>query len=121
MRFLADENVPGALVTGLLDAGHDMSWIRLLNPGCSDEEVLTRAADERRVLVTFDKDFGELAAGRSAPSSFGIVLVRVALASPKAAMKIAGILNGRDDWAGAFSVIEPGRIRMKLLPLIQAG
>jgi predicted nuclease of predicted toxin-antitoxin system len=61
MRFLANENFPGAAIEALRAAGNDVAWIRVDAPGSSDPEVLARAAREERVLLTFDKDFGELA------------------------------------------------------------
>jgi hypothetical protein len=61
MRILADENFPGDAVTALRERGHDVAWIRMDAPGSSDPAVVRRARDEGRLLVTFDKDFGELA------------------------------------------------------------
>ena len=61
MRFLADENFPGNAVTALQARGHDIVWIRTAAPGSKDEEILAWAVREERVLLTFDKDFGELA------------------------------------------------------------
>jgi predicted nuclease of predicted toxin-antitoxin system len=61
MRILADENFPGDAVTALREQGHDVLWIRTDAPGISDHEVLTHAQAEARILITFDKDFGELA------------------------------------------------------------
>lgn len=61
MRFLANENIPGALVKALRGAGNDVIWIRTEAPGIHDQEVLARAARDGRILLTFDKDFGELA------------------------------------------------------------
>ena len=66
MRFLADENFPGNAVTALQARGHDIVWIRTAAPGSKDEEVLAWAVREERVLLTFDKDFGELAWYRNA-------------------------------------------------------
>jgi predicted nuclease of predicted toxin-antitoxin system len=63
MRFLANENFPGAAVTALEAAGHDVVWIRTAAPGAIDRDVLAWAAREERILLTFDKDFGELANG----------------------------------------------------------
>ena len=60
MRFLADENFPGLAVSELRKRGHDVSWVLTDSPGISDQEVLGRAKDENRILLTFDKDFGEL-------------------------------------------------------------
>jgi len=61
MRFLANENFPGDAVTQLKAAGHDIVWVRTAAPGMKDEDVLAWAAREARIVLTFDKDFGELA------------------------------------------------------------
>ena len=61
MRFLANEHFPGAAVTALTARGHDVVWVRVSAPGTSDADVLAWAAREQRILLTFDKDFGELA------------------------------------------------------------
>ena len=59
-QFLADENVPRAVVSALRDAGVDVAWIAESHTGADDEQVLTLAVSNGRVLVTFDKDFGEM-------------------------------------------------------------
>src|SRR5271165_3545449 len=69
MRFLADENFPGDAVTALRTAGHDVLWIRTDAPGITDQDVLSRSLRDARVLLTFDKDFGELAWRSSLPAS----------------------------------------------------
>jgi uncharacterized protein DUF5615 len=116
MRFLANENFPGAAVAALEAAGHDVVWIRTAAPGIGDPDVLAWGAREERILLTFDKDFGELARAAKLPETCGIVLLRVPM--PKAGdsgRKVASMIIERDDWAGHFSVIEPGRIRMRPL------
>ena len=82
--MLANENFPGAAVEGLRRAGHDVGWIRVEAPGSPDEAVLQRSLAERRVLLTFDKDFGELVFARGLNGSAGIILVRVISATPEA-------------------------------------
>jgi predicted nuclease of predicted toxin-antitoxin system len=57
MRFLADENFPGAAVAALISAGDDVTWVRIAAPGMADAEVLAWTAREARILLTFDKDF----------------------------------------------------------------
>ena len=64
MRFLANENFPGAAVTALEAAGHDVVWVRTATPGAADPDVPAWATREERILLTFDKDFGELAKDR---------------------------------------------------------
>ena len=61
MRLLANENFPLRAVEALRLAGEDVVWVRTESPGISDHDVLARAVSEDRVLITFDKDFGELA------------------------------------------------------------
>ena len=77
MRFLANENFPGDAVTQLKAAGHDIVWVRVAAPGIKDEDVLAWAAREARIVLTFDKDFGELAWRAGLPASSGIVLLRL--------------------------------------------
>jgi predicted nuclease of predicted toxin-antitoxin system len=67
VKVLANENFPQAAVLALLGAGHDVLWARTEMPGASDEDVMARAAAERRLLVTFDTDFGELVHRRGLP------------------------------------------------------
>src|SRR5438067_6752352 len=70
MRFLANENVPRSAVEALRADGHDVSWIRSDAPGLTDEAVLARARADARVLLTFDKDFGELVLKLGASASY---------------------------------------------------
>ncbi|MBI3372746.1 MAG: DUF5615 family PIN-like protein [Betaproteobacteria bacterium] len=117
MRFLANENFPGDAVTALRAAGHDLAWVRTDAPGSLDPDVLARAVRENRVLLTFDKDFGELAWRAGLPATAGIVLFRLPMPSPvDVGREIAGIIGSRGDWAVQFSVVEPGRVRMRSLP-----
>jgi predicted nuclease of predicted toxin-antitoxin system len=116
MRFLANENFPGDAVTALEAAGHDVVWIRIAAPGSKDEDILACAVREDRVLLTFDKDFGELAWRVGLPASSGIVLFRLPMPSAaRVGAILASRIGERTDWAGHFSVIEPGRIRMRPL------
>lgn len=117
MRFLANENFPGTAVEALRGVGHDVVWVRTDAPGSTDQSVLAKAAQEGRILLTFDKDFGELAWRVRLPSHCGIVLFRLFLPTPdRVGDVLCSILCSRDDWAGKFSVIEPGRVRMRDLP-----
>jgi predicted nuclease of predicted toxin-antitoxin system len=76
MRFLADENFPGDAVTALRAAGHDVLWIRTDAPGISDHDVLARSSGDGRVLLTFDKDFGEHPQARRLAIAFNTALMR---------------------------------------------
>lgn len=117
MRLLAEENIPAEAVEALRRDGHDVRWVRTEIPGSKDDNVLALALLEERVLLTFDKDFGELAFKFGLSARCGVVLLRFAPASPHAAANtILAALKARDDWSGHFSVIELDRIRMTELP-----
>jgi predicted nuclease of predicted toxin-antitoxin system len=122
VRILAHENFPGEAVTTLRQHGHDVAWVRTDAPGSSDQEVLQRAQAEGRVVVTFDKDFGELAFRYGLPASSGIILFRIAALSSGYVNRITvTALESRSDWAGHFAVIEENRIRMRPLPGLEEG
>jgi len=117
MNFLADENFPRPAVEALRQAGLDILWIAESKPGVSDDEVLALSVSTSRVLLTFDKDFGELAYRQRLPAHCGIVLFRLTLQSPDeaASFAVTAILS-QESWAGHFSVITRQRIRMRRLP-----
>jgi predicted nuclease of predicted toxin-antitoxin system len=117
MQFLANENFPLDAVEALRKEGHDVAWIRTDAPGSKDPDILKRAVAENRILLTFDKDFGDLAFQFGLPASCGIVLFRLQASSSAAlAIMVVAALTSRTDWAGHFSVVEPGRIRVRALP-----
>ena len=76
MRFLADECCDTGLVSSLREDGHDVLYVLERKPGVSDDEVLIEAYNEERILVTEDKDFGELVYRLKKPSK-GIILIRM--------------------------------------------
>jgi predicted nuclease of predicted toxin-antitoxin system len=117
MQFLANENFPADAVFALRDQGHDVTWIRTDSPGISDSEVLDRAQREDRILITFDKDFGELAFRFKLPSFSGIILFRISVSSSRQIAQTAlAAIESRNDWRGHFAVVEDTRIRMTPLP-----
>jgi predicted nuclease of predicted toxin-antitoxin system len=116
MRFLADENFPGSVVTELAKRGHDIIWVRSFSPGMKDNDILVRVVRDHRILLTFDKDFGEIAFNANVPPVCGIVLFRLPMPPPsEVASRFAAALEACDDWVGNFSVIEAGRVRLRPL------
>ncbi len=59
----------------LKNAGYDVLFVGDWKPSASDDEVLQKAKDDGRVLITDDKDFGELVFRLKKPSS-GVILIR---------------------------------------------
>jgi len=116
-RLLADENMPSDVVAALRSDGHDVAWIREVAPAADDNAVLARASAEDRLLLTLDKDFGELAFRLGSVAAPGIILLRPRLRSPGHLIKFTRAVLARDrGWRGHFAVAEEGRLRILPLP-----
>ena len=117
MRFLADENVSRFVVEGLRVAGFDVAAIGAMNPGASDADVLGIASREDRILVTEDRDFGELVI-RQRLSIRGVVLLELdRLSNLAEADMVAAVVSANvEKLPGNLLVIEPGRVRVRPLP-----
>ena len=112
-KFLANENVPIEAVRLLREKGLDVASIRERCPGAGDTTVLKLAMSQGRVLLTFDKDFGELAFKKGKAATCGVVLFRTKLRSQAAmAAFMAAVLTQEATWEGNFSVASDGRLRV---------
>jgi len=117
MKILADENCPGDLVDALQSAGHDVAWVRADARGSNDSAILARAQVEGRLILTFDKDFGELAFRTRLPAASGIIFCRLhGLPPPRVVAIVLAAVNSRPDLAGRFTVITEQRLRVITLP-----
>lgn len=117
MRLLADENFPGEAVEALRVAGYDVLWIAEDAPSIDDQDVLARAVREQRLLLTFDKDFGELVFRLRYPAGNGVVLFRIPPYDPEYVAQFAVVLLAMNIiWIGYFSVVDGNRIRRVPLP-----
>ena len=114
MRLVADEGVDRQVVERLREAGHAVVYIAELDPGTGDEEVLAQASAAGSVLVTADKDFGELVY-RMRRASHGVLLVRLAGLTPatKARLVTAALGEYGEKLVGAFSVLSAGSLRIR--------
>ncbi|HSZ59924.1 MAG TPA: DUF5615 family PIN-like protein [Tepidisphaeraceae bacterium] len=117
MRYLANENVAPSVIRRLRDAGHDVLSVKETIVGAADPAILARAVAEDRVLVTFDKDFGELAFRSHLPANCGVILFRI---EPRGrdehVRRVFETIQSRQDWAGAFWTVTDRRIRRRPLP-----
>lgn len=117
MRILANENFPGPVIRVLREMGHDVAWVKECMRGASDRDVLDRSREEGRILVTLDKDFGELAYRSGLPGPCGVVLFRLNGTDPNVDnARTIEALTSREDWPGHFSVVHDDRIRVRRLP-----
>jgi predicted nuclease of predicted toxin-antitoxin system len=113
VKLLLDACVSINALATVLDAGHDAIWAGHWQENPGDDEILARAARETRILVTLDKDFGELAVVRRLPHA-GIVRL-VGFRAPDHGTKIiAAVERYRSDLEhGAIITVEPGRVRVR--------
>ena len=112
MRFLVDTNLGRKFANLIKQKGHDAIFAKDLLPIFKDEDILARAALEQRVVITNDKDFGELVF-RLGKASAGVILLRTKTTDPKGRFElIQSVLNKAKK---AFVVVEEGRIRMRIL------
>ena len=110
-RLLANENVPRVAIAALRAAGHDVLWAGEEFPTTADADVLARAVADARVLVTLDKDFGELAVRRGLPATSGVVLLRLPPVPDLVARVLVGLFEDGPRGVGKLLVVEEGRIR----------
>ena len=74
MKLLADEGVDRPIVNSLRNAGFDVSYILETNQGAEDDFILSTAYSQKRILITQDKDFGELVY-RLEQAHYGVILI----------------------------------------------
>ena len=115
MNLLADEGVDKQIVEQLRQDGHDVLYVAEMEPGIPDEIVLQRANEHQALLVTQDKDYGELVYRRGL-AHLGVILIRLAGLSPQTkAVTVSKVLTERaSEMSNAFSVISPGMVRIRL-------
>ena len=116
MKFLADECCDTGLVASLRNDGHDVLYVLEKKPGIPDDEVLLDAYNEGRILLTEDKDFGELVYRLKKPSN-GIILIRIDVRERqiKWARLKKLIEDYQDRLAGHFVVIDSHKFRFRPL------
>jgi len=114
VNLVADEGVDRPVVDRLRRDGHEVVYVAELSPSVADEEVLQQARTRNAVLLTADKDFGELVFRQGLLHS-GVVLLRLAgLANATKAELVAEVCRARPaELSGAFSVVSPGQIRIR--------
>lgn len=116
MKLLADECCDAGLVEALRRNGHDVAYVLESRPGVSDTEVLQQAHREERLLLTEDKDFGELVYRLRRPVP-GIILLR--FDPEERALKLPRLLvlleREPERLEGAFVVLDAEKARIRPL------
>lgn len=114
MNLVVDESVDRQIVARLRQDGHLVRYVAETAPGISDDAVLELANAEGSLLVTADKDFGELVFRQRRLTS-GIVLIRLAgLTQAQKAELVARAINKHaSEFREAFAVITPAATRIR--------
>ncbi len=118
MRLIADENVAGTVIRTLRQRGHDVLSVKESMRSAADSVILARAQTEQRIVITLDKDFGELAFRCRLPARSGVILFRLSGSDPTIDNhRVLEVLETRIDWDGNFTVVTDDRVRVRSLPM----
>lgn len=114
MKFLADESLDVPIVEELRHVGHEVQYVAEMSPGINDDSVLDLARREDALLLTADRDFGDLVF-RQRRVTAGVVLVRLAgLSIPeKTTIVLKAVQAYEDQLPRAFTVISAGAVRVR--------
>jgi predicted nuclease of predicted toxin-antitoxin system len=113
VRVLLDSCVSGGVKVRLQAAGHDVIWANDWPKDPGDEEILAAAASEERILVTLDKDFGELAIVHGRPHAGILRLVNLSTAMQASVSARVLADHGERLSAGAIITAEATRLRIR--------
>lgn len=116
LPLLLNENFPAPAVALLRKEGVDLVFIAESHPGIDDVDVLALAVRERRCVVTFDRDYGELLFARRCPAPPAVILLRVASYRPEEpAQWVMRLIADKKDCLGQFTVMDDNGIRSRPL------
>jgi predicted nuclease of predicted toxin-antitoxin system len=113
MLFLADESCDACIIRMLRSDGHEVMAISDTHQGANDSAVIGLALGMSRVLITEDKDFGQLVYA-SGHAHCGVIFLRYPFQLRRhMAEKLASLVRNRGGTlTRSFTVVEPGRIRI---------
>ena len=116
LKFLVDESCGKKVAQELQRRGFDVLYVGDVMRGAMDEAVIKRANDENRVLITNDKDFGELVF-RVKMQSRGVILLRLGDDAPSTRIKYIRILLEKflDKIENRFVVVSDDKVRIRKL------
>ncbi len=116
MKFLVDVNASGAVARWLVEMGHDVVQVAEKDPRMRDEEVLNWAINERRIIVTTDKDFEEMI-WREGKVHCGVLrLENLPRAERKALLEDVLVHHSHDLESGAIVIALSKKIRIRKPP-----
>ena len=111
--FLADENIPLSAIRKLRKEGYGIISVVEEYKKASDRKILELSLKNKWVIVTFDKDFGELIYKQGCNKPFGIILLRVTPKSPKYILQILEwLLQTIISFEGNFVIVKEDKVRV---------
>lgn len=112
--FVADENIPGAVISALRANGFHVVSISETRPRLPDTQVLAQATELAFILITADNDFGELVFLQQREIA-GVILLRLHGLSPqtRADTVLDVVREHGARLSGAFTVVSPGQVRIR--------
>jgi len=117
MKFLLDQDVYATTARFLLDIGHDVVLVAAIGLSRAlDQEILRVAQEQKRILVTRDRDFGNLVFVRELGA--GVIYLRIMPSTQNvvyAELERMLSLHTEEELAQAFVVVEPGGHRIRRL------
>jgi len=115
MRLLANENFPKASVLALREKGYNVLCIGEDNPSIQDHEVIDIAIKEERMILTFDRDYGELVFKKGLKLTKGIIYLRIDTFAPDEPAEIIDklIKSQKFDFASYLTVVDNNFVRQR--------
>jgi predicted nuclease of predicted toxin-antitoxin system len=115
MEFLANENFPAPSIGLIRDAGYQVYSISESSPGESDEQVISKAKKEGLIILTFDKDYGEILMRTQMPDPPSVVFFRYKGQNPTFAgnILIELLTEPSIELVRKFTVIDKGEVRQR--------
>lgn len=114
MNILVDASAGVGVAVALRSLGHDAAFVRDRDPDMADPDILQWAVVEMRLVITADKDFGELVYKSGLPHA-GVLLLRLEEARTAERVRVVTdiLTHYADQLLGRFSVYQDGRLRVR--------
>jgi predicted nuclease of predicted toxin-antitoxin system len=118
LHFLADESCDFGVVRLLRTAGYEVTAIAEILPRADDKKVIKIALEKKSVLITEDKDFGQLVYAHGY-GSVGVLFLRYPASARKRLLKdiVNFVQQQQEKLIGSFAVLQPGRVRIGRIPV----
>jgi predicted nuclease of predicted toxin-antitoxin system len=115
MKLLANENFPYKSIYYLKEKGFDIVSIGMDNPSIMDSEIMTIAINEKRIIITFDRDYGELIFRHNYKPEKGVIYLRLEKYQPHEPGIIVEeiVTNKKIDLSRALTVVDKNGIRQR--------